>query len=95
MFALFSFECGCPPCRVIRLIITSFLPLSLSSILSLLLLGLGEYISDAHSVELAGTGSGDLLGAERDQLGLELSELSLELLLVLSPKLGGLDLCGL
>lgn len=50
---------------------------------------------DAHSVELAGTRTGDLLGAELDQLGLELSELALELLLVLSPKLGGLDLCGL
>jgi hypothetical protein len=46
------------------------------------------------SGELALGTTGDLLGAELNQLGLQLLELSLELILVLAPELAGLDLSG-
>lgn len=50
--------------------------------------------SVVHSGELALGTTGDLLGAELNQLGLQLLELSLELILVLAPELAGLDLSG-
>lgn len=50
--------------------------------------------SVVHSGELALGTTGNLLGAELDQLGLQLLELSLELILVLAPELASLDLSG-
>lgn len=46
------------------------------------------------SGELALGTTGDLLGAELDELGLQFLELSLELILVLAPEGLGLDLSG-
>jgi hypothetical protein len=51
-------------------------------------------VSVVHSGELALGTTGNLLGAELDQLGLQLLELSLELILVLAPELASLDLSG-
>ena len=50
--------------------------------------------SVVHSGELALGTTGDLLGAELDELGLQFLELSLELILVLAPEGLGLDLSG-
>jgi hypothetical protein len=50
--------------------------------------------SVVHSGELALGTTGNLLSAELDQLGLQLLELSLELILVLAPELASLDLSG-
>jgi hypothetical protein len=47
-----------------------------------------------HSGELALRATGNLLSAELDELGLQLLQLSLELILVLAPELGSLDLGG-
>jgi hypothetical protein len=56
--------------------------------------GCGRGNSVVHSGELALGTTGNLLGAELDQLGLQLLELSLELILVLAPELASLDLSG-
>lgn len=48
----------------------------------------------SHLGELGRSTTSNLLGAELDQLGLQLIKLLLEILLVLSPKLGSLDLAG-
>lgn len=48
---------------------------------------------NAHLVQL-GARRGDLLDAELTELGLELSELLRQLILVLVPELAGLDLSG-
>lgn len=46
----------------------------------------------AHSLGLGGSAAGDLLDTELVKLGLQLLELGGELLLVLAPELGSLDL---
>jgi hypothetical protein len=50
--------------------------------------------SHAHLGELGGGSTRNLLGAELTKLSLELSELLLEVLLVLAPERAGLNFCG-
>lgn len=51
-------------------------------------------VKDVHLVELGLRTAGNLLCPQLHQLALELVELLLQLLLVLAPELGGLDLAG-
>lgn len=55
-------------------------------------IGKGESSRYAHSLGLSRSAAGDLLDAELVELGLQLLELLLELILVLAPELTSLDL---